>query len=288
MKNLSIRNLFPDFDDKTVILHNSEDFFLILNPKMKNHCIGFIQPNYYSFILMRNGQIKSTVDGISYHVNAGSSIAILPRQHVLMEEESDEVDCIVYLFSSQLASKIMVQKEYSVYLSVKNNPVRQYSPEEMRIMEDLVILQHDVLKHPDATRLIELNTMLLNIGFRLLSSGSLKEDESDHTGGNRHELMMMRFTQLLDQYYLCEHRVAWYANQMCITPKYLNECSKRATNQTAGWWIDHYLMRDAIRLLQQKQLSVKATAARLGFEDQSAFGKWFKRIKGISPRNAII
>ena len=47
---------------------------------------------------------------------------------------------------------------------------------------------------------------------------------------------------LLEARYNCsKHRdVAWYANKIGVTPKYLTEISKDATNRPAGDWIDEY------------------------------------------------
>ena len=285
MSNTSVQSMFPELSETTEIYRNGEDFFMFLHPTMKEDRLDFMQPDYYSFIVVRRGGISAMIDGVQYQVPASSSLAILPRQHVVAEALDGDIDCIVWLLSSKFASKLMVQNEYTVYSTLNKNPVLFYSPEEMRIMDDIAFLQRDVLLHSKADRLIELNAMLLNIGFRMLSWGRLEETSAENVDCNRYEMMMMRFTQLLDRYYLQERRVAWYAGELCVAPKYLSECAKRATGHTAGWWIDHYLMRDALRLLRQKRLSVKTVSVRLGFEDPSAFGKWFKRLKGVSPVN---
>ena len=130
--------------------------------------------------------------------------------------------------------------------------------------------------------------MLLHIGFHLLAPLRLRENPQGEQDTKRHELRTLQFTALLDQCYVQYHRVAWYASKLCVAPKYLSESVKRATGHTAGWWIDHYLMRDATRMLRQGKLSVKTIAARLCFDDQSAFGKWFKRLKGSSPQKYYI
>lgn len=283
MNDNSVRSLFPKFADTTEIYRSGEDFFLFLHPKMKDYRLDFMQPDYYSFIVVRNGQINALIDGTQYQVPTNSSLAILPRQHVVTEVLDENINSIVWLLSSEFASKLLVQNEYTVYSNLNRNPVRHYSPEEMRIVEDIAILQRDALLHPKANSLIDFNAMLLSFGFRMLFWGRVEEANMVNVESARHEMMMMRFTQLLDRHYLREHRVAWYAGELCVAPKYLSECAKRATGHTAGWWIDHYLMRDTIRLLRQKRLSIKTISVRLGFEDPSAFGKWFKRLKGQSP-----
>ncbi|MBP5664234.1 MAG: AraC family transcriptional regulator [Bacteroidales bacterium] len=275
--------MFPDYAPPAKILHNGDEFILLLHPEMPKKKMDFQQPEYFTFIVVRNGYVCGTMDGTNYRANAPASIAILPRQHVHFDKFDPKADCVVYLLSTRLVQRIRLNNEFTVYAALQSNPVLQYTPAEMRILDDILQLQCDVLQHTQAEQLLDINAMLLHIGFHLLAPLRLRENAQGEQDTKRHELLTMRFTALLDQYYAQQHRVAWYASELCVAPKYLSESVKRATNHTAGWWIDHYLMRDATRMLRQGKLSVKTIAARLSFDDQSAFGKWFKRLKGVSP-----
>ena len=279
----SFISIFSDYAPPSKIMHNGDEFILILHPEMPKKKLDFQQPEYFTFIVVRRGYVCSTMDGTNYRANAPASIAILPRQHVHFDKFDPKADCVVYLLSTRLVQRIRLNNEFTVYAALQSNPVLQYTPAEMRILDDILQLQCDVLQHPQAEQLLDINAMLLHIGFHLLAPLRLRENTQGEQDTKRHELLAIRFTALLDQYYAQQHRVAWYASKLCVAPKYLSESVKRATNHTAGWWIDHYLMRDATHMLRQGKLSVKTIAARLGFDDQSAFGKWFKRLKGVSP-----
>lgn len=81
-----------------------------------------------------------------------------------------------------------------------------------------------------------------------------------------------------------EHRdVAWYGCRLCITPKYLSEVVKSVSGRSAGYWITLFTVLEAKSLLQDGSLSVKEVAARMGFSNQSFFGKYFKNAAGLSP-----
>ena len=279
----SFTSIFPSYTPPAKILNNGEDFFLFLHPEMPRKELDFQQPEYFTFILVRSGYACGTVDDIHYRAEAPAAIALLPRQHVHFESFDPDADCVVYLVSTRLAQQIRLNNEFAVYAALHQNPVLHYTPAEMRILDDMLQLQCDVLQHPLAKQLLDINAMLLHIGFYLLAPMRLLENANGEQETNRHELLTLRFTALLDKSYVQHHRVEWYASELCVAPKYLSESVKRATNHTAGWWIDHYLMRDATRMLRQGKLSVKTIAARLNFDNQSAFGKWFKRLKGVSP-----
>ncbi|WP_373283838.1 helix-turn-helix domain-containing protein [Pontibacter amylolyticus] len=59
---------------------------------------------------------------------------------------------------------------------------------------------------------------------------------------------------------------------------------KRLTGQMVADFIFQMIYSEARLLLQQPKLSVKQIADSLNFSDQSAFGKFFKRKSGVSPR----
>lgn len=59
--------------------------------------------------------------------------------------------------------------------------------------------------------------------------------------------------------------------------------TKRTRGHTAGSILTAMLVREAKVSLRNPSLSVQQVAEMLGFSDQSAFGKFFKRECGMSP-----
>ena len=74
-----------------------------------------------------------------------------------------------------------------------------------------------------------------------------------------------------------------YAALLNVSPKtltlYVNECSKYTPLEL----INDRIILEAKRLLRYSVLSVKEIAFRLGFDDPSYFGKFFKRLVKQSP-----
>lgn len=82
------------------------------------------------------------------------------------------------------------------------------------------------------------------------------------------------------------HReVLWYADRMCITPKYLSMAVKEASGRTPLDWIEEYCVIAAKAMLSSTRMSIDDISVRLNFASQSLFGKFFKRVTGITPRD---
>jgi AraC family transcriptional regulator, transcriptional activator of pobA len=59
---------------------------------------------------------------------------------------------------------------------------------------------------------------------------------------------------------------------------------KEITGKTAGEIINDFVLLEAKMLLDNPSLSIAEIADELQFSDQSFFGKYFKRLTGMSPK----
>ena len=66
--------------------------------------------------------------------------------------------------------------------------------------------------------------------------------------------------------------------------KYLSRHIKEETGQTATVWIDKCVILDAEAQLLSTKQTILEISESLGFSSQSFFGKYFKRVKGVSPK----
>ena len=92
-----------------------------------------------------------------------------------------------------------------------------------------------------------------------------------------------RFKRLVNTHVREKHRVIEYADMLSITPNHLNKCVKQTTNRTAHQWINEMMLLESKVLLSQSSLSIAEIAYRLGLNDQSYFGRFFKKSTGITP-----
>lgn len=107
------------------------------------------------------------------------------------------------------------------------------------------------------------------------------KDETKH--GSRKKQLFDRFMQLLKQYYSTERSIGFYADKMCITPKYLSQAVYAVSGRHAGDWIRDYVILEAKALLRSRQYSVQQISDMLNFANQSFFGVYFKKAVGCSP-----
>ena len=77
--------------------------------------------------------------------------------------------------------------------------------------------------------------------------------------------------------------VDFFAQQLCITPKYLSIVCKRHSNKTAIEWITEYTLSDITYYLRSTNKSIKEISGILGFSNTSFFGKYVREHFKMSP-----
>ncbi len=100
---------------------------------------------------------------------------------------------------------------------------------------------------------------------------------------SRRMLYTHEFVRLVRKYFRSEHSVRFYADRLCISPKYLSLVVKECTGRSAAEIIDEHLLLEAKNLLRFSGKNIQQVAYELNFSNQSSFGKYFKHLTGLSP-----
>lgn len=95
--------------------------------------------------------------------------------------------------------------------------------------------------------------------------------------------LLRRLIAAIEKYYSTRHRPAEYASLLNVTVKTLNRITKSQLNKTVTELISGRIVTEAKRELYLTSKPVKEIAARLGFDDEAYFSRFFKRHTGIPP-----
>ena len=104
----------------------------------------------------------------------------------------------------------------------------------------------------------------------------------DEMGGRAIDIYN-RFVSLVAEHYHSAHDVAFYADRLCITTRYLSQITDRVVGKSAKQIIADYLLSEAKTYLDTTRLSIQEVADRLGFSSQALFCKFFKSQEKTSP-----
>jgi AraC-like DNA-binding protein len=99
------------------------------------------------------------------------------------------------------------------------------------------------------------------------------------------DFLILRFHEAIAQNYAKHRDVKFYADLLCLSPKYFGTIVRQTLGYSAGEQIARYVMVRAKNLLRHhRKLSIQQVSDRLGFSDQTAFARFFKNHSGQTPQ----
>ena len=116
------------------------------------------------------------------------------------------------------------------------------------------------------------------------SSESVRELETNDVARSNADVITKEFLKHVKENFRRERQLQFYADLLCITPRYLSRVVKECTGASAAEWIERSVVLEARALLKSTNMTVQQISDELNFPSQTFFGKYFKRRVGMSPK----
>lgn len=163
------------------------------------------------------------------------------------------------------------------------DPVRHLSPEVLDECRDLYLMLRRNLLRGQGQLFLHSYTkcMLETLCFLVFSN---YRQPSRKGGSYRQIELYNRFLALLHRHYFHERSLAFYASELCVTPRYLSRIILSESGFSAADHIDKVVMDEAKRLIRSHRYSMLQISEMLNFSSPSLFGRYFKAHTGITPK----
>lgn len=241
----------------------------------------------FSIFLIRQGEIDITIDDFTYHLSDNVLLDIMDMHTVKDFRLSPDFRGYHLIIERNTFAEIMLNSRRmpaAFIASLHSRPVQRISEEEGELLENCL---HRIERNIDRTEHAWQRDIILNElrGFLLEMNDIVYKSNREKISPNppNRDTLLFLFIQLLNKHCRTEHSVSFYAGELCISPEYLSRILKSSSEKTVSQWISEALMREAEILLRNPDLSIQQVADMLNFSDQSSFGKFFKKHRGISP-----
>lgn len=243
----------------------------------------------YSYItIVVRGALHLRINGLDVEIKANELIHITP----CMSVEVMDSNCIYYcsLTISHIINDIHDSCGIGQHIKYRSFYFTHYSFDK-NIAEDL-LSQYKRLKRehlrPDYS-MKEASIRALTAAYALkFHSFRPQLTVIKHFDDNsRQQQFFVRFLEFLSLYCKQERSVQFYADKLHITPKYLSNITNIFTRLSSSVVIDHYVIYHIQETLFVNEFNIKKVSEMYHFPSQSFFGRYFKRITGMSP-NAFV
>ena len=244
-----------------------------------------------AILFCRRGSATVTVDQLRDRVTRDTLLLLLPGSILHLNERTDDFRVRFCAFSLELFSEAAYRLDPSFFHILHEHAIIRLPD---RIIEGVRNwFQMASYTYRDRGNIFR-NTIIRNRLQNVLLEAFDKTqrfapDVHSQTGTTRQADLFQRFVALVHEHCTEQREVAFYADRLCISTRYLSTIIRSVAHSTAKVFIDRSVVLEIKMLLGSTELSVQEIAYRLHFPDQSYLGRFFKKHTGVSPtefRNA--
>ena len=237
-----------------------------------------------AIVICLNGSVRALVDGQDMLLHE-KQVAIIP-QNVNMSDfiVSPDFNVKGLLLTNRVLQSFLHEKMqvWNNMMYVHRMNVLDLDDEDMRFYSHF----HEMLRlsiertkpHPYRAEVIQ--SLLRALVTGLCGTMSIDLPASDKITASIH---FQKFLDLLHSEQIKYRTVEAYADELCISPKYLTAICKKQSGKTAIQWIHEQLLENIRYYLKHTDFSIKQICDKLGFPNTSFFGKYVKDHFGMTP-----
>ena len=130
----------------------------------------------------------------------------------------------------------------------------------------------------------ERKLLMLSLTYRLCSIFNRKVVQGGEASGHKIDIFVKLIT-LISEHYQKERSVGYYSDRLCLSPKYLSSMVKGICGYTVQDLVFKAIIRRAIFLMTSTSKTIQEISDELNFPNASAFGTFFKKHTGLSPKH---
>ncbi len=236
----------------------------------------------YRMGIVTKGELHTIVNLTEYRVSEGDVFLIFPGSIVEPLAMTDDFCVMGMGLSVELMHLAHPNGLPELFCGLHKHCLLQTTRENRLLLGQLLHLlllvansqPREVAHHLVATITAFFNTLYHE------QSATAKFSES-RTSAND---LFDRFIQLVNQHCRKHRQLAFYADQLCLTERYLGTVVRHASGITAKEWIDKAVITAAKVMLRHTNKQVAEIANEFHFPNPSFFCKYFRRLVGCTPQ----
>jgi AraC family transcriptional regulator, transcriptional activator of pobA len=240
--------------------------------------------NYYSVIWPFTATGKHIIDFKEYTILPNHIFFVSPEQVHQVITDPNPTGYVI-LFTPEFLQKNSIRFDFIANLKLFQNsdetpplPLNDNMAATLKVFAD----QMQLAFHSENDMYLETIGAYLKLFLIECNSHCSLQTGTNTQNIEVGKTLVKNFKDVVEKQYKTWHQVKYYAEALYVSPNYLNEVIKSATNISAKDFIQHRLILEAKRMIIFTDKSSKEIGFDLGFEDPSHFSKFFKSNTGQS------
>ena len=250
-------------------------------PNIGHRCrIGFVV-----LVFCLRGKMTVRLNDVEFHLTSNDAMFIDTNTVVAASRDSQDLNFKLCAINSGIRYSLINKTLFDAIINLQEQPVVHFSDEEIGIVEKYYELANYKMMHPHFCANKEsMDNLLRAFAIDLLYSINQHTQPAD-TILRQGDKLYRNFVYLVQSNTDGKRSVKSFADELCVSPKYLTSVCRQHSGRTANEIITERVVGRIMHLLNYSDMSVKEIATALNFDNLSFFGKYVKKHLGLSPNN---
>lgn len=250
-----------------------------------NHDIGRDHHvRFYIILFVYEGQGYHTIDFTDYNYKKGT-VLLIRKDQIHKFFRSPNVKGYLLVFTEEFIVSHLNEMEAAKSMQLFNDslsfPKIEFSSLE-HFNDFTVLVKHLELEYNIKDSFsIGITRSVLHIVITKLFR--IKSEDGHLVEKNKYLSQFLVFQKLVERDCLETKKVQYYASQLSVSSKTLNNIVNSVVNVSAKAFIDERTILQIKRLLISTDHTIKEISYTAGFSDPTNFFKYFKKFTGSSP-----
>ena len=256
----------------------------ILNTNRDGRMPSEFTSDYHVHMLVRGGEMRFS-DGKTEFLSQKDDLVIWQMSNTIQRVTySDDIEADFLIASGDFLARFNPEMVWASkgFIFIRINPSFHLHKESLRLMNDDFSLFRQRLDMPESPFKEEVVGRVMQIFLYDLWAVYSSEMSQMETNDNAARIFL-RFLSMVQQDCRQQRDVAYYADKLCITPKYLSQVSRSVSGLPASEWITYYATFELVSLLNDQSKTLTEVADMMRFESASHFSRYVKKLLGKSP-----
>ncbi len=245
----------------------------------------FVKRDATVMMLVKAGTAKIEIDFKPYSLEADQMLMLPPSSLFRCVEQSDDFTVSDISLSQAITEELTSRFEPAYFGFLTEYPVGSASKDDIDHVCCIIEGVYHMLEKSGQEHSLAKAKLLIQC-FYLDQYDSCKAQIAQRSteGISNQEHLFMRFLTLVHEHAARQRDVAFYADKLCISNRYLSAIVRNQSGRTVKDFIDNRCIQEIKILLRTTTDPFQSIADALNFPDQSFFSRYFKKNTGMTPK----
>jgi AraC-like DNA-binding protein len=219
-----------------------------------------------------------------YQLSPRTMCVSFPGTIIQAFKRSEGFKSYTLMFRTDFIGELNIPSANSIHMQMRENPCMVLSQQQLDSILQICHLMHERDTRTDHPFHDQINLNMLTLLCFELAGIYAHDIPVKREPCSRQDILFRRFLSLLATDITTSREVQYYADKLCITPKYLTIVTRQISGKSATEWITRSVILNAKALLSSTQLTIQQVSTKLNFPNPSFFGQYFLRHTGMTPK----